>query len=213
MSSKARLLPSEDSLAVLVCEQSDGGTSVHGPFSSAKNFCVALQAMIVGALGGAVPSIVNVRAPTEAPSGSSKLNAATACDVAGAPLIGSAGADPLPFEPCTNRSPAGTSGGAGGVGAPLPTLAALHQAAMSGACAFAGATSSATTAALPTAASATAAVRRERRDCGRFIVPPPSWCACAASPRRGDRSPPRPCRGTTRSPARRSALPAACLRQ
>src|SRR3954454_9985274 len=162
MSSKTRLLPSDDSLGALVWEQSDGGTSVHGPFSSAKNFFVALHATIVGGLGGALPSIVNVRAPTEAPSGRSKLSAATACDVAGAPLIGRAGAEPLPLEPCTSRSPAGTSGGAGGVGVPLPTLAALHQAAMSGAWALAaGATNSATTAALPTAASATAAVRRE----------------------------------------------------
>src|SRR5438270_13478953 len=113
---------------------------------------------MVGALGGGVPSMVNVRAPTLAPSGRSKLSAATACDVAGAPLTGSAGAEPLPLEPCTSRSPAGTSGGAGGGGAPLPTLAALHQAAMSGACALAGATNNATTAALPTAASAAADV-------------------------------------------------------
>src|SRR5207302_1420589 len=132
MSSKTRLLPSDDSFGVLVCEQSDGGTSAHGPFSSPKNFFVALHATIVGVLGGAVPSRVNVSAPTVAPSGRSKLNAATACDVAGAPLVGSAGADPFPLEPCTNRSPAATSGGAGGAGAPLPTFAALHTAAMSG---------------------------------------------------------------------------------
>src|SRR3954449_4870918 len=158
MSSNTSVLPSDDILGLEVCEQSDGGTLVQGPFSTAAKLCAALQATIVGAEGGGVPSMVSVSAPTDAPSGRSNLSPATACDVAGAPLIGKAGADPLPLEPCTSRSPAGTSGGAGGAGAPLPTLAAFHHAAVSGACALAGATSSPTTAVLPTTASATAAV-------------------------------------------------------
>src|SRR3954447_3156214 len=203
MSSNTRVLPSDDILGLEVCEQSDGGTLVQGPFSTAAKLCAALQATIVGAEGGGVPSMVSVNAPTEAPSGRSNLSPATACDVAGAPVTGNAGAEPLPLEPCTNRSPAGTSGGAGGVGAPLPTLAALHQAAMSGACALAGATSSATTVALRTAASAAADVRRNRRGLsrrngGRFIGRSPWSCACAASPRHCGRSRPGPCRGTTR---------------
>src|SRR3954466_19205 len=214
MSSNTRVLPSDDILGLEVCEQSDGGTLVQGPFSTAAKLCAALQATIVGADGGGVPSMVSVSAPTDAPSGRSNLSPATACDVAGAPLTGNAGAEPLPLDPCTNRSPAGTSGGAGGVGVPLPTLAALPQAAMSGAWALAaGATNSATTAALPTAASATAAVRRERRDCRGFIGLPPSSCACAASDRHCGRSRPHRSPGRTRSPARHRELAAACLRR